>query len=177
MNFDIERFRELLKESILLDQEGKSLRYSNKAKYDELQDYFILLQNDTFWQSRKDYQQIINQFVSEKITFDEFEDKHARLRQSNFQTYERRKKNLKEEILTDSSKINQINLDLNTRSSEFMDILSAIYSDIDLIDHDVTLEMNLKNPELISYGMSPEFWRFYLIEKFVPKINKLCKES
>ena len=59
MNFDIERFRELLKESISLDQEGKSLRYSNKAKYDELQDYFILLQNDTFWQSRKDYQLIV----------------------------------------------------------------------------------------------------------------------
>lgn len=177
MNFDPKRFRELLKESILLDQEGKSLRYSNEAKYDELQDYFILLQNDTFWQSRKDYQQIINQFVNEEITFDEFEHKHARLRQSNFTAYEKRKKNLKEEIFNDFSKTSEINLDLNTRSSEFMEILSAIYSDIDLIDHDLTLEMNLKNPELISYGMSPEFWRFYLIEKFVPKINKLCKES
>ena len=58
-----------------------------------------------------------------------------------------------------------------------MNILLAIDNDLDLIDHDVTLEMNLENPELICYGMSPEFWRFYILEEFVPKIDKFCKES
>lgn len=149
MNFNTKKFRELLKESILLDQEGKSLLSSNQTKYDELDEYLIILQNDTFWQSRKKYQQIINQLVNKEITFDEFYEKYCSLRQSNFTTYERHKKNLEEEIFTNSSKINEINLELNTRSSEFMNILLAIDNDLDLIDHDVTLEMNFENPELI----------------------------
>lgn len=43
MNFNTKRFRELLKESILLDQEGKSLLSSNQTKYDELDEYLIIL--------------------------------------------------------------------------------------------------------------------------------------
>ena len=177
MNFDIERFRELLKESNLLYQyqEGKSLQNSNKTKYDKLHDYISILQNNIFWESRKEQQQIINQFVIERITFDEFRSKYGNIRYSNFRTYEICKKTIEEgEVIADSSKTSEINLDRNTRASKFMQILSDINSDIDLVDHDITLAMNLKNPELIYYAMSPEFCRLYFLVEYVPRINELC---
>ena len=156
MNSDIERFRELLKESNLLYQEGKSLENLNKTKYDKLHDYISILQNNIFWESRKEYQQIINQFVSKRITFDEFRSKYGKIRYSNFRTYEIREKIVEEgEVIANSSKTSEIHLDRNTRASKFMHILSDINSDIDLVDHDITLAMNFKDPELICYGMSP----------------------
>jgi hypothetical protein len=37
--------------------------------------------------------------------------------------------------------------------------------------------MNLKQPELIGYGISEEFLRFTIEEDFLPQLEKYCKES
>jgi hypothetical protein len=42
---------------------------------------------------------------------------------------------------------------------------------------DITLEMDLKQPELIGYGISEEFLRFTIEEDFLPQLEKYCKKS
>lgn len=44
---------------------------------------------------------------------------------------------------------NEINLQLNPKSNGFTKIISSIYMTIELFDPDITLDMNLKHPDLI----------------------------
>lgn len=85
--------------------------------------------------------------------------------------------NLEEEacgILTPS---NKINFQLNPESGGFTKIISNLDSWTNLYDPDITLEMNLKQPELIGYGISEEFLRLTIEENFLPQLEKYCKKS
>jgi hypothetical protein len=59
MEFDKHKCLKLLKERKSLKKEGKLLRDSDKAKNDELISYLILLEDQIFWKSRKEYIQIL----------------------------------------------------------------------------------------------------------------------
>ena len=69
MSFNKKKCLELMKESKKLRQEGKFLRDS---KSEELTRYLILLDDQIFWESCKKYCQILDLFVSKKISLDEF---------------------------------------------------------------------------------------------------------
>jgi hypothetical protein len=75
-------------------------------------------------------------------------------------------------ILTQS---NEIDLQLNPESLGFTKIISYLHSLVDACDPDVTLEMNLKQPELLWYGISEEYLRLRIEEYFLPKIKEYCK--
>ena len=70
----------------------------------------------------------------------------------------------------------KINFQLNPQSVGFTKIIGSIYAFIDLFDLDITLEMNLKHPELIGYGISEEFLRLTIEEDSLPQLKKYCKE-
>lgn len=72
MTFNNNRFLELIKESIILHQEGTFLRELDKAKYEELREYLILLQNNIIWKSRHQYLQILVLFICNDITVGNF---------------------------------------------------------------------------------------------------------
>ena len=53
-----------MKERKSLKKEGKLLRDYDKTKNDELISYLTLLEDQIFWESRKEYIQILDLFVS-----------------------------------------------------------------------------------------------------------------
>lgn len=63
IKFDKDKCLKLLKERKSLQKEGKLLRDYDKAKHDELISYLILVEDEIFWESRKEYIQILDLFV------------------------------------------------------------------------------------------------------------------
>jgi hypothetical protein len=167
MDFNKQKCLELMVESNKLLQQGKSLRDYDKAKNKELTQYLTLLYDDIFWKSRYQYLQILESFISRSIDIDELIQKFNDLRGSNMKASKMREENLE----------NEIDLQLNPQSRGFTKIISSIDTTIDLFDPDITLDMNLKHPELIGYGISEEFLKLDLKDNFLPRICEYCKES
>jgi hypothetical protein len=90
-------------------KEGKLLRDYDKAKNDELISYLSLIEDQIFWESRKEYIQILDLFVSKKITLDQFFKQFCGLRGSNLRSARMWKEKLEEEALVVFPKSNEIN--------------------------------------------------------------------
>jgi hypothetical protein len=86
-------------------------------------------------------------------------------------------KNLEEEVCGIMTQSNKMDFQFNPKSCGFTKIINSLHSWTNLCDPDITLEMNLKQPELIGYGISEEFLRFIIEEDFLPQLEKYCKES
>jgi len=166
MQFDKDKCVKLLKERKSLQKEGKSLREYDRTKYHELIDYLTWIHDEIFWESRQKYIQILDLFVSKKITLDQFFDQFFSLRGSNLTSAKMWEEKLEKEAFVVSPK-----------SYGFTKIISYLHSIADLCDPDVTFEMNLKDPELITYGISEEFLRLRIENYVLPKLEKYCKKS
>lgn len=167
MDFNKKKCIELMVESNKLLQQGKSLRDYDKAKNKELTQYLTLLYDDIFWKSRYKYLQILESFISRSIDIDELIQKFNDLEGSNMKASKMLEENLK----------NNIDFQLNPESRGFTKIISSLDTTIDLFDPDITLDMNLKYPELIGYGISEEFLKLDLKDNFLPRIYEYCKKS
>jgi hypothetical protein len=175
MKFDKYKCSKLLKERKSLLKEGKLLSDYDKAKNDELISYLIMIEDQIFWESRKEYIQMLDLFVSKKITLDHFFTQFYGLRASNLKSSRMWKNNLEEEAFVVKS--NEIDIQFNPKSCGFTKIISNLHSWTNLCEPDITLEMNLKEPELIGYGISEEFLRFIIEEDFLPQLEKYCNKS
>jgi hypothetical protein len=175
--FNKKRCLALLKERKKLAQEGKFFWDFDNAKNEELIGYLSLLEDQIFWQSRKEYYQILDLFVSKKITLDELFSQFYGLRGSNLKASRMWKENLEAKACGILNKSNEIDFQLNPESRGFAEIISSLHSGIDLCDPDITFEMNLSHPELMGYGISEEFLRFRIKDDFLPRIGEYCKES
>jgi hypothetical protein len=174
MQFNKKKCLALLKEKNKLAQEG-NWNY-DKVRNKELVGYLTLLEDQIFWQSRKEYFQILDLFVSKNITFDEFFDQFSGLRCSNREVSQMQKKNLEAEAFGIFTKSNEIDFQLNPESRGFSKIIYSLYYWLDVYNPDITLDMNLENPELIWYGMSEEYLRLSIKDNFLPEIGKYSKE-
>lgn len=166
MDFNKQKCLELMLESKKLRQQGKSLLNYDKAKNDELIQYLTLLYDDIFWKSRYKYLQIIESFISRSIEIDELIQELNNLIGSNMTASKMREENLE----------NEIDFQLNPESHGFTDLISSLGTTINLFDPDITLEMNLKDPELMGYGISEEFLKINLKNNFLPRICEYCKK-
>jgi hypothetical protein len=176
IEFDKHKCLKLLKKRKSLKKEGKLLRYYDKAKNNELISYLILLEDQIFWKSRKEYIQILESFCINKTNFDDFFGEFCWLRGSNLRPAIMWKEKLEEEASVVFPKSNEIDIQLNPKSCGFTEIISYLHSLVDARDPDVTLEMNLKQPELLWYGISEEYLRLRIEEYFLPKIKEYCKK-
>lgn len=149
MKFDKDKCLKLLKERKSLQKEGKLLEDYDKAKNDELISYLSLIEDQIFWESQKKYIEILDLFVSKKITLDQFFKQFCGLRSSNLRSARMWKEKLEEEALVIFPKSNEINSQVNSKSCGFTNIISYLHSLVDICDPDVTFEMNLKQQELI----------------------------
>jgi len=140
-----------MKESKEIRKKGKFLWDYDEAKSHELNQYLTFLDDDIVWQSRKEYFQILELFISRSITVEEFIQQYSHLRRSNLDASEMRQKNLEAEAFADLPKTSEIDFQLNPQSRGFTEILSFIDSNIDLFNPDIDFDMNLKHPELIDY--------------------------
>ena len=177
MKFDKDKCFQLLKERKSLLKEGNFLRDYDKAKNDELISYLIMVEDQIFWESRKEYIQILDLFVRKKITLDQFFTQFCGLRGSNLRSARMWNKKLEEEAFGVVPKSTEINLQFNPKSYGFTKIISNLHLWTDLYDPDITLEMNFKHPEFIDYGISEEFLRVIIEEDFLPQLEKYCKKS
>lgn len=175
MYFNKQKCLELMVESKKLLQQGKSLWDSDKAKSKKLTQYLTLLYDDIFWKSRYQYIQILESFINRSIDVDELIQKFNDLRGSNMKASKMREENLEAEAFLPEA--SEMDFQLNPQSPGFTKIISSIDTTIDLFDPDLTLDMNLKHPELIGYGISEEFLRLDLKDNFLPRIRAYCKES
>ena len=166
MEFNKKKCVELMVESKKLLQQGKSLHDYDPAKNTKLAEYLTLLYDDVFWASRHQYLQILESFTNRSIDINESIQKFYDLRCSNMKASETRVKNLE----------NEIDFQLNPEAYGFTDIISSIDMTIDLFDSDITLEMDLEDPELTVYGMSEESLRLDIKENFLPIIYVCCKK-
>lgn len=87
------------------------------------------------------------------------------------------KEKLEEEAFVVFPKSTEINIQVNPKSCGFTKIISYLHSLIDVCDPDVTLEMNLKQPELLWYEISEEYLRLRIEKYFLPQLEKYCKKS
>ena len=177
MKFDKDKCLKLLKERKSFQKEGKLLRDYDKAKNDELISYLIMVEDQIFWESRKEYTQMLDLFVSKKITLDQFFTQFCGLQGSNLKSARMWKNNLEEEACSSWTQSNKIDFQLNLESAGFTKIISNLHSWTDLYNPDTTLEMNLKQPELIAYGISEEFLRIIIEEDFFSQLEKYCNKS
>nr|YP_009059188.1 hypothetical protein [Eunotia naegelii]AHI51135.1 hypothetical protein [Eunotia naegelii] len=173
-NFNKQKFLELIKEYKTLSLKGKYLFDFDKVKNDELTIYLTFLDDNTAYLSKKKYFQIIESFINQKITVNEFIYQYSELRRSNFNQSEMLQKNLEAEALSGLIQESKIDLQLNPKCEGFTDILSYIDNDIDLFDENISFEMNLNNLELIGYGLSEEFFRQNMQDNFMLLIGKYC---
>ena len=177
IKFDKDKCLKLLKERKSLQKEGKLLRDYDTAKNDELISYLSLIEDQIFWESRKQYIQILDLFVSKKIILDHFFEQFCGLQASNLRSSIMWEEKLEEEALVVFPKSNAINIQVNPRSCGFTKIISYLHSLVDICNTDITLEMNLKHPELIWYGISQEYLRLRIKKYFLPQLEKYCKKS
>ena len=172
MKFDKDKCLKLLKERKSLQNEGKSLRDYDKAKHDELLSYLIMIDDQIFWESRKEYVQILDLLVSKKITLDQLFKQFCGLRGSNLRSARMWKEKLEEEAFVVFPKSTEINIQVNPKSCGFTKIISYLHTLVDICDPNVTLEVNLKQPELLLYGISEEYLRLIIEEDFLPQLEK-----
>jgi hypothetical protein len=177
MKFDKDKCLKLLKERKSLQKEGKFLWDYDKAKNDELISYLIMVEDEIFWESRKKYCQILDLFIRKKISLDEFSNQFYVLRGSNLKASRMWEKNLEEEACGILTQSNKIDFQLNPESGGFTKIISYLHSLVNARNPDVTLEMNLKQPELLWYGISEEYLRLRIEKYFLPQLEKYCKKS
>ena len=86
-------------------------------------------------------------------------------------------KNWEEEAFGVFPKLTKINIKLNPKYFGFTKLISYLHSLLDVYDPDVTLEMNLKHPELIFYGISQEYLRLRIEQYFFAQLKSIiCKK-
>ena len=69
-------------------------------------------------------------------------------------------------------KSNEIDIQFNPKFCGFTKIISYLHSLVDECDPDVTLKMNLKQPELLWYGISEEYLRLRIEDYFLLQLKK-----
>ena len=103
--------------------------------------------------------------------------KFCGLRLSNLRSARMWEEKVEEEAFVVFPKSTEINIQVNPKSCGFTKIISYLHSLVDAWDPDITLEMNLKQPELLWYGISEEYLRLRIEKYFLPKLEKYCKKS
>lgn len=91
---------ELLGEQIKCLNEGRTLSGFDHEKFKKLCTQLSLLEDYTYWKNRRSYIKILDNFVNDKIIFDQFTKQFYKLKISDLKSHHMIKKNLKEIVST-----------------------------------------------------------------------------
>ena len=75
MQYNYQKYIELLKYEDLLRKQNKFLEDENKLKYLELKNYSLQINEHLHWSQKNEYLQLIEDFLSFKINGEKFESK------------------------------------------------------------------------------------------------------
>lgn len=177
MDFNKQKFLKLLQESEKLREQNKFLRDSDPARYGELSQYQVFLEDNIFWRSRLEYCQMLDSFANQKMMLDELFDKFYSLRASNLEVITMWEEIFKAEACGSLPPSKDIGFKFHPQSSGFTRIISSLHSVINLCEPEITLDMNLEKPDLIGYGISEELLRRNIKNNFLPRIAAYCNKS
>ena len=168
MEFKKRRFFQLLLErKAYLDNNGLLQNFNDS----ELLRLFSLLADYNAWKSKNEYIRILDNFVQNKIDFIEFEKQFSNLQVSKFGSHIDLKNNLDKIISTDFE-INDIDIEYNSKSSGFTNLLSDLESLIEIYDPEISFEKNVKFPEQILDGLSEEALKDQIEYIILPELKK-----
>lgn len=74
MTFDKIKYLKLLQQAESLEKKGMSLYEEDRDKYLELLDYKVRLSDQTYWENRKNYFDVMSNLINEKLTAEDFID-------------------------------------------------------------------------------------------------------
>lgn len=142
MTYNQKRHRELLTRSQNLKNQRKNLFIENQEEDFELSKYNIAVQEHIFWQDRYQLALLMQNFLSKKITAEEFCGQVSGLRRKLINTCE----NFKLELISGSEKIKAFQPDV--RSKKLSGFLSYLYCECENFDDDyesLELYTSIKN--------------------------------
>lgn len=171
VKFQKSHFLHLLHDQTKFVNDGQSLNDFDQNKTQQLSQYFSLLEDYTFWNNRQIYIKILEDFVSNKIFFDQFVEKFFELEASDLKIERRIESNLRE-VVSNNFDINNIKIDYRPESYGFAALIFNLQDSIDICDPDVSLEENLKFPERIIYGLSEKFLKLEIENFFLPQMKE-----
>lgn len=91
-------------------------------------------------------------FSEKKISLSEFFGQFYELNGSNINMCHIWRANI--EVI----ELNEMNFEKNNKSDGFEEIISSLFNFVNLCEPDINLEMNLKHPDLMGYGISFEIY-------------------
>lgn len=167
--FDKDGYFELLKELKLDFDEVKRKKKS---------EYLISLEADIHWKNRFEYLQILNLFINEVITMNEFTEQFMTLHFYHKKLVSIYKKNLEAEAFSNLgiAEENKIDLYVDSRSIGFVTPIVRISNYLEIYNPNIDLSENLKYPDLIAYGASEGYIRKIVKELYLPDVASYCNE-
>ncbi len=116
----------LLKQKNKLTKEGKSLKQFDHNQHIQLLTYLALLEDQIFWENRKDYIKIVKSFIYKPIHFDQFISQFSELIGSNLGGSLLMRQNLEKEASGILIELNEIDLSVNSKSVGFSKVISNL---------------------------------------------------
>jgi hypothetical protein len=161
MKFHLDRCLQLQKELKNFRKYGGTLASWDRNKFSELNKYYIVLHDNIYWQTRFEYNAIIDSFVKGELSSQEFLSKYSFLNRQNRKKTNKIEKNLNSDII----------IDINSKSVGFTKILSSIQFMLDLFDSD------LSDLESTTYGISENTFKKDLQYHSLVQLQKYCNEE
>ena len=134
----------------------KNIMETNDKNHARLLDYRILFQDYTQWESRKEYFEIINDFLNKKIDGDNFCRQVGTLERRNLDEAKEIEENLR--FKTD--------FHLTSEAINFSNVLGTLDSMIEIFDP------TLNDSESSSYGLSENGLKDVVKDIIIPKFSK-----
>lgn len=104
--------------------------------------------------------------------FDEFISKFYELFSEERKRETNIKINFQKEADGTINEADKMDIKIDSKSIGFSSLISKLHAYVDLCDPNITLEMDLKNPKLITYGISEEYFRMKIQDYFLVEIKK-----
>ena len=161
MQYNSQKYVELLKYDESLRKQNKSLEDENKLKYLELNSYSLHINEHLHWSKKDEYLQLIEDFLSFKINGKDFESKFSNL----VEAIE------KEHLLIAKDYERVKNLKVSSLSFEFAKWISEIY----LYCDEFYPDFDNSDPPNFPFAKNEEYFR-NAVSNIYPQIQKYFAE-
>lgn len=158
MEYNSQKFIELLKQAKRLREEGKSLQKEDQVQYLNLLNYSVKISDHVHWANKSDYLNLIKDFVNLKIDGHQFVRQFLEIHRSNERTVQMLK--------TDLKQLN--NIEPNPKSFGFTKWTSEIYLCCDEFYPDLQPQDNVR----FKFAKSEEQLRA-AVANLIPQIEKM----
>lgn len=155
----------------------------NKKKFEKDQSLSLWLEDETFWNNRMNYLNLLTLFLNNKISGEQFMTNFYEFRNSDLRSLNNKLKelasNINEECLEElasniSEECDKINIEVNPLCFGFSKVMSSLFSVMELYDPETTREMEIEDPGLVYYSMSEDTLKRLIRDTYFPEVKSYC---